>query len=54
MRLKNLLGTLPDAGASAVFTALFCLFFLVVCVYVYRKSRRPIYEYLSKLPLEDK
>lgn len=54
MRLKSLLGTLPDAGASAFFTTLFFLFFIGLCWFVYQKSRQPVYEHLEKLPLEDK
>ncbi len=54
MRLKALLGPLPDANMSALFTAVFFLFFIGLCFYVYQKARRPIYEHLEKLPLEDK
>ncbi len=53
MRLKSLLGTLPDANASAFFTAIFFLFFVGLCFFVYQKARRPVYEHLEKLPLED-
>lgn len=53
MRLKSLLGPLPDAGASVFFTTLFFLFFIVLCWYVWQKERKSIYEHLEKLPLED-
>ena len=53
MRLKNLIGSLPSSEASIVFTSLFFLFFIGLCFFVYKKSRKAIYNHLEKLPLED-
>lgn len=53
MRLKSLLGSLPNSGASVLFTTIFFLFFIGLCFFVYKKSRSAIYSRLEKLPLED-
>ena len=53
MKMKHLLGPLPNAGASALITSLFFLFFVVLCWYVYRRDRKPIYEHLEQLPLTE-
>ena len=53
MRLKFLLGPLPNVNASAVVTAVFLVFFIVLCWFVYRRERRAIYERLEKLPLAE-
>ncbi|MCO6432249.1 MAG: CcoQ/FixQ family Cbb3-type cytochrome c oxidase assembly chaperone [Deltaproteobacteria bacterium] len=53
MRLKHLLGPLPNVSAAALITAIFCLFFIVLCWYVFRRDRRSIYEHLEKLPFSE-
>lgn len=53
MRLRNLLGPLPDVGASVLITVAFMLFFVGLCWYVYRKERRSVYQHLEQLPLEE-
>lgn len=52
MRLRHLLGPLPDPGVSALVTALFLLFFLGLCWFVYRRERRALYSRLEKMPLD--
>lgn len=54
MRIKNLLAPLPSSSASIFFTLMFLMFFIALCWFVYKKTRKPIYEHLSQLPLEDK
>lgn len=53
MRLKALLGPLPNVGASALVTTLGLLFFIGLCCYVYRRERKNIYKHLEMLPLEE-
>ena len=51
MRLKMLLGTLPNVGASTLITVGFFCMFLGLCWYVYRRDRQSVYEHLEALPL---
>ena len=53
MRLKNLLGPLPDAGVSALITLFFLLFFVGLCWFVYSRNRRAVYQHIERLPLEE-
>ena len=53
MKLKHLLGPLPNVDAAGVITMIFALFFVVLCWYVFRRDRKPIYEHLGALPLEE-
>ena len=53
MRLKYILGPLPNVEAAAFVTAIFVLFFVGLCWFVYRRDRRTIYEHLENLPLKE-
>lgn len=53
MKLKHLLGPLPNVDAAGFVTAIFVIFFVVLCFYVYRRERKPIYEHLGQLPLKE-
>ena len=50
--MKQLLAPLPNCGASIFFTVVFLVFFVALCVFVYRKDRQSVYRHLSNLPLE--
>ena len=53
MRLKHLLGPLPNVASSAAVTLIFLMFFIGLCWFVYRRDRRAIYSNLERLPLEE-
>ena len=53
MRLKHLLGPLPNVSSSALVTLIFLIFFAALCWYVYRKERKAVYKYLESLPLTE-
>jgi cbb3-type cytochrome oxidase subunit 3 len=51
--MRQLLGPLPNIGASVFFTVLFTALFIGLCWYVYRGSRRELYRRLEKMPLTE-
>jgi len=51
--MRQLVGPLPNVDASVFFTVLFTVFFVGLCWYVYRGSRRALYHELEKLPLTE-
>jgi|688.fasta_scaffold2444722_2 cbb3-type cytochrome oxidase subunit 3 len=53
MRLKFLLGPIPNALSAGFVTVAFVLFFVGLCWFVYRKDRRALYKTLERLPLEE-
>lgn len=52
MRLRHLLGPLPSVEWSSLITLGFCLFFVGLCWYVYRRDRRGVYQHLEQLPFQ--
>jgi len=53
MRLKLLLGPLPNPESSAAITLLFFLLFLGLCRSVYRRDREKLYQKLAALPFAE-
>jgi cbb3-type cytochrome oxidase subunit 3 len=51
--MRQLLGPLPNVGASVFFTVLFTALFVGLCWYVYRGNRRSLYSQLEKMPLTE-
>jgi len=53
MRMKFLLGPIPNVTASGIVTVLCLLFFVGLCWFVYRRDRKGIYMHLQSLPLSE-
>ena len=54
MRLRSLLGPIPNEFSAGSITILFIAFFVGLCWFVYRQDRRSVYQHIERLPLEEK